>query len=420
MIDEKESFEKFMETKMKKEAEKKKTGTEEEKKEEPAKKEATEGVGILEPLKKEEEPPKITELIMKEAAQLQEQFFENDTFLKEMNETFSAEMALMDKFSNLADAIMDAACSGVFDCEITQNLMNGFTDMMTGPQGITSFEFQQSGLLKALEIFLTKSPSQAYYELQVQKQQEKDEEMKHSEEIAMSTAQKQASQEISQKDAKCLILRLKVFAHVLCHEKANKLPFKQLINQCHEILSKKEDIIFDETSTDRPGDSIEALRQLNKHVVINLVFDGDMKQIEKSRNEAIAVKKLVSGDSEMVEEEDEEDIELPEPQVAKTKSVALPFAVALSGQKSPEEEKSQVYQKRHKLFTELKQVPLNIQQSDNIWLLEDFLLKRVKTTEDVRKLVQHTRPAYKSNFFNNDKGSEEATQRFEEIDNPEL
>lgn len=119
MIDEKESFEKFMETKMKKEAEKKKTGTEEEKKEEPAKKEATEGVGILEPLKKEEEPPKITELIMKEAAQLQEQFFENEAFLKEMNETFSAEMALMDKFSNLADAIMDAACSGVFDCEIT-------------------------------------------------------------------------------------------------------------------------------------------------------------------------------------------------------------------------------------------------------------------------------------------------------------
>ena len=36
-----------------------------------------------------------------------------------MNETYAAEMALMAKFSNLADAIMDAACSGVFDCEIT-------------------------------------------------------------------------------------------------------------------------------------------------------------------------------------------------------------------------------------------------------------------------------------------------------------
>ena len=119
--------------------------------------------------------------------------------------------------------------------------------------------------------------------------------MKHSEELAISTAQKQAEQQISQKDAKCLILRLKVFAHILCHEKAQKLPFKQLINQCHEILSKKEDIIFDETNTEKPQDSYEAFRQLNRSVVINLVFDGDMKMIEKSqevRANAIAIEKL--------------------------------------------------------------------------------------------------------------------------------
>lgn len=56
-------------------------------------------------------------------------------------------------------------------------------------------------------------------------------------------------------------------------------------------------------------------------------------------------------------------------------------------------------------------VPLNIQQSDNIWLLEDFLLKRVKTQDDVKRLVQHTRPAYRSALLNNerDRGSEEAT-----------
>ena len=71
MIDEKESFEKFMEAKMKKESEKKKTGAEEEKKEEPAKKETTEPEAKAEPVKKEE-PPKITELIMQEATQLQE------------------------------------------------------------------------------------------------------------------------------------------------------------------------------------------------------------------------------------------------------------------------------------------------------------------------------------------------------------
>ena len=58
----------------------------------------------------------------------------------------------------------------------------------------------------------------------------------------------------------------------------------------------------------------------------------------------------------MAEEDEEGEIELIEPTVSKTKSVALPFASALGGvQKTPaEEEKSQVYQKRHKLFTELK------------------------------------------------------------------
>ena len=133
---------------------------------------------------------------------------------------------------------------------------------------------------------------------------------------------------------------------------------------------------------------------------------------------------MVGISDEDQEMDDEDDMDFPEPtNINKAKSVVLPFA-GLSGQKGPqEEEKSQVYQKRYKLFTELKQVPLNIriQQSDNIWLLEDFLLKRVKTSEDVKKLVQHTtRPAYGSSIFRNDKGSEEATQRFEEIDNPEL
>ena len=72
-----------------------------------------------------------------------------------------------------------------------------------------------------------------------------------------------------------------MFAHVLCHEKAKKLPFRALISQCHDILSQKEDIIFDEsTNADRPQDSVDALRQLNKQVVINLVFDGDKKMVE--------------------------------------------------------------------------------------------------------------------------------------------
>jgi hypothetical protein len=40
----------------------------------------------------------------------------------------------------------------------------------------------------------------------------------------------------------------------------------------------------------------------------------------------------------------------------------------------------------------LKQVPLNIQQCDNILCLEDFLLKRIRSKEDVQQLIDQTRP----------------------------
>ena len=63
------------------------------------------------------------------------------------------------------------------------------------------------------------------------------------------------------------------------------------------------------------------------------------------------LEKLDSEDQDM-EEEDDDDIELPEALIKKTKSVAVPFA-GLSG-KPKEEEKSKVYHKRHKIFTEMK------------------------------------------------------------------
>lgn len=54
--------------------------------------------------------------------------------------------------------------------------------------------------------------------------------MKHSEELIISAAQKQARQQISKKEARCLILRIKVAAHCLCLEKIGKFPLKELIH----------------------------------------------------------------------------------------------------------------------------------------------------------------------------------------------
>ena len=78
-----------------------------------------------------------------------------------------------------------------------------------------------------MEIFLTKGASQALVEREALK--EKTEELKHSEELIISAAQKQAKQNISQKEAKCLIFRIKVAAHVLCSDKVGKFPLKELI-----------------------------------------------------------------------------------------------------------------------------------------------------------------------------------------------
>ena len=96
----------------------------------------------------------------------------------------------------------------------------------------------------------------------------------------------------------------------------------------------------------------------------------------------------------------------------KNKSVALPFGHLSAADNK--EEKSQIFKRRNKLFTELGQVPLNIQQRDNVWLLEDFLLKRIKTIDDVKKLVLHTRPAYSSGLFKNNFTNQLAKGTFEE------
>ena len=114
----------------------------------------------------------------------------------------------------------------------------------------------------------------------------------------------------------------------------------------NQISTKKEEIIFDESNLDRPQDSVDALRQLNKQVIIDLVFDGDMKMIKQSQEQrasAKALEKLEVGDQEM--DENEDDLDLPETVVKKTKSVALPFASlgGRAGQKPQEEEKSKVY-----------------------------------------------------------------------------
>ena len=64
----------------------------------------------------------------------------------------------------MASEIVDESCSSVFNCSKTYSLMERLTDALVQANGMTSFEFEQSGILEALEIFLTKAPSLALIE----------------------------------------------------------------------------------------------------------------------------------------------------------------------------------------------------------------------------------------------------------------
>lgn len=55
-----------------------------------------------------------------------------------------------------------------------------------------------------------------------------------------------------------------------------------------------------------------------------------------------------------------------------------------------------------------------------MWLLEDFLLKRLKTISDVRKLQQHTRPAYSSGLFKQPFEAPREQESLEEIEGDDL
>ena len=55
-----------------------------------------------------------------------------------------------------------------------------------------------------------------------------------------------------------------------------------------------------------------------------------------------------------------------------------------------------------------------------MWLLEDFLLKKLKTLNDVRKLQQHSRLAYSSGLFKQTFQNQKNEESLEEIDAEDL
>jgi hypothetical protein len=62
-----------------------------------------------------------------------------------------------------------------------------------------------------------------------------------------SKTQNEKPSEITRREARCLVLRLRSFAHGMLAKTNDKIPFKCLIKQCHEQLTLAEPYIFKDT-----------------------------------------------------------------------------------------------------------------------------------------------------------------------------
>ena len=77
-----------------------------------------------------------------------------------------------------------------------------------------------------------------------------------------------------------MLFRIKVAANILCIHKSGKFPLRELINQCHSVISNNESILFEETKGYFNPDATEAIRQLHKREMVKFVYDPDGKVME--------------------------------------------------------------------------------------------------------------------------------------------
>lgn len=110
-------------------------------------------------------------------------YFDNEDFLKSINEHCEEEFLMMKNLKLFADQLKEVACRTQYDHELIKSLMKQLALYLTNQRHIMVYEFKQSGLLEALELFLTYTPTQAKTYLDQKKAQESGEELKRSEEM---------------------------------------------------------------------------------------------------------------------------------------------------------------------------------------------------------------------------------------------
>lgn len=148
------------------------------------------------------------------------EYFDNSAFidqLRQHSEQTKLQLGLMEELTQLAQKLSEEACVlhlTTSSLAQAREVLAQIGNLMTlNDCAITSHEFKKSKLLWALNLFLSKTPSQAKIETEKKKYRETGEELKHTEQIDLMEAKKQ-SKSVSKKEGRCMILRLQQFTHL--------------------------------------------------------------------------------------------------------------------------------------------------------------------------------------------------------------
>lgn len=114
---------------------------------------------------KQEKPDKIKHLfgdkIAELAKELRQKYFDNKEFWEDIKQSNPQMLELMSRLKKISDSLLKEAQDASFDPNTTDKNLMELIEILCSDLGITSFEFEHSGLLKAIRIYLTMSASQA-------------------------------------------------------------------------------------------------------------------------------------------------------------------------------------------------------------------------------------------------------------------
>lgn len=92
---------------------------------------------------------------------IREKYFDNTAFWADVEQAHPQMFKWIQKLTQVAKNLVQEAMESNFNPESTVKVIRELSEILTSELGLTSFEFEHSGLLKATRVFLTMPASHA-------------------------------------------------------------------------------------------------------------------------------------------------------------------------------------------------------------------------------------------------------------------